>query len=437
MGGAEKIHVGAQMLPQQLETQAASTVGPLGRGARKSTLGLRLDTAELAEEFCRHGETVARSVDLVKLGANLWREYNVRAMRRPWRSVVDEVAAYDTGRPLEDELRAGVIIRLSANESPLGPSPRVIEALRREATRVHLYPDGSATELRALLAQRLGLSPDWLVVGNGADELLCLVARAAFEPGDEVVIPHPAFEPYATEAILAGARIVTSPLDGYDTDLDDMLARVTPQTKAVFVCTPHNPASTIVQRAKLEHFLDGLRGDPPLCIVDEAYRDFCDDPDTPDGVDLVRRHQTVIALRTFSKIAGLAGLRIGYAIARPECIEVLNRVRAPYNVNRLAQVAAVAALEDQSHLERTRGLILAERPRLRAALAERGAPSPLSQANFLLVRVGERAAKLRAALFDAGIIVKDGAVIGYPGHLRISIGTREQNDLVLAAWDRI
>jgi histidinol-phosphate aminotransferase len=153
-------------------------------------------------------------------------------------------------------------------------------------------------------------------------------------------------------------------------------------------------------------------------------------------VDLVRRHPTVVALRTFSKIAGLAGLRVGYAIARPESIHVLNRVRAPYNVNRLAQVAALAALEDTEHLERTRAVVLAERPRMRAALGERGAPSPPSQANFLLVKVGDRAATLQAALAESKILVRNGAGVGFPGHLRIAIGTREQNDRLLAAWDR-
>ena len=357
------------------------------------------------------------------------------AVRHLWRSVVDKVVAYDAGKPIERELRAGTVIRLSANESPLGPSPKVVDALRREAVRAHLYPDGGSTELREALGRRLGVGADWIVIGNGADELLGLLARAAYEVGDDVVIPRPAFEPYGTEAILAGASVVTSPLDGYETDLDDMRRRVTPRTKAVIVCTPHNPASTIIPRRRLDSFLDSLDREAPLCIVDEAYRDFCDDPDTADGVDLVRRHPTVVALRTFSKIAGLAGLRVGYAIARPESIAVLNRVRAPYNVNRLAQVAALAALEDTEHLERTRATVLAERPRLRAGLAERGAPSPPSQSNFLLVKVGDRATMLEAALAESGIIVRNGAGVGFPGHLRIAVGTREQNDRLLAAWD--
>jgi histidinol-phosphate aminotransferase len=357
-------------------------------------------------------------------------------MRRLWRSVVDKVSAYDAGTSIEPEIRAGAVLRLSANESPLGPSPKVVDALRREVARVHLYPDGSSTELREALGRWLGVGADWIVVGNGADELLGLLARAAYEAGDEIVIPRPAFEPYGTEAILSGASVVASPLDGYETDLDDMRRRVTPCTKAVIVCTPHNPASTIVPRTRLQAFIETLGGEPPLLILDEAYRDFCDHPDTADGVDLVRRHPTVIALRTFSKIAGLAGLRVGYAIARPETVDVLNRVRAPYNVNRLAQVAALAALEDTAHLERTRAIVLAERPRLRAALTERGAPSPPSQSNFLLVKVGERAGTLQTALTASGIIVRNGAGVGFPGHLRIAIGTPEQNDRLLAAWDR-
>ena len=360
-------------------------------------------------------------------------------MRRLWRDVLDRVSPYDAGKSLEvvaRELGVDAVLRLSANENPLGPSSRVVEAIRREAPRVHLYPDGGCTEVRQALGKRLGASPESIVIGNGADELLAMLARAALDPGDEVVIPHPAFEPYGTEATLSGAVVVPSPLEGYEQDLDDMLGRVTPRTKCVIICTPHNPAATIVRRRPLERFLDALGGDPPLVILDEAYIDFCDDDDTADGVVLQQRYPTLISLRTFSKIAGLAGLRVGYAIARPEHIERMNRVRAPYNVNRLAQVAAVAALGDPEHLERTRRVVLEERPRLQAALAARGAPSPSSQANFVLARVGDQAGTLRAALFQAGILVRDGAGVGFPGHLRIAVGTAEQSARLLAVWDK-
>lgn len=360
-------------------------------------------------------------------------------MRRLWRAGLDRVTPYQAGRPLEAleaELGVGPIVRLSANENPLGPSPRVVEAIRREAPRVHLYPDGGSTSLRAALGRWLGVGPEWLIVGNGADEILGLIARAAFEPGDEVLIPDPAFEPYAIEAMLSGATAVRSPLAGYDTDLEDMLGRMTPRTKAVFVCTPHNPASTMVPRTSLERFIERLGADPPLVVVDEAYRDFCDDPEAPDGLALAQAHPTVIALRTFSKIAGLAGLRVGYAVARPEILEALHRARAPFNVNRLGQVAAVAALEDIGHLDRTRALVLVERRRLAEALRARGAGVAPSQANFLLVRVGERARALHEALLRGGIMVREGAGIGFPGHLRIAIGTAEQNSRLLEIWDR-
>jgi histidinol-phosphate aminotransferase len=360
-------------------------------------------------------------------------------MRRLWRDVLDRVAPYDAGKSLEAlarELGLETVLRLSANENAIGPSPRVVEAIRREAPRAHLYPDGGCTELREALATRLGVAAESIVVGNGADELLAMLARAALDPGDEIVIPHPAFEPYGTESTLSGATVVSSPLRGYEQDLDDMLGRVTAKTKGVIVCTPHNPAATIVRRAPLERFLDALGGDPPLVILDEAYRDFCDDPDTPDGVALQRRYPTLISLRTFSKIAGLAGMRVGYAIARPEHIERLNRVRAPFNVNRLAQIAAVAALGDPEHLERTRRLVLEERPRLQAALAARGAPSPPSQANFILVKAGEQAGALRLALLKAGILVRDGAGVGFPGHLRIAVGTADDSRRLLEVWDR-
>jgi len=290
-------------------------------------------------------------------------------MRRIWRQALEAVTPYEAGKSLEalsQELGLPAIVRLSSNENPLGPSPLVIEALRQEAARAHLYPDGGSTRLREALGSWLGVPPDWLMAGNGGDELLGLIARAAFEPGDEILMPKPAV---------------------------------------------------------------------PLVILDEAYRDFSDDPETPDGVALARRWPRLIALRTFSKIAALAGLRVGYVVGAPEIMGWLNRVRAPFNVNRFAQVAAVAALEDRAHLERTRALVLSERPRLLAELARRGCPAPPSQANFLLPRIGAQARELAAALLKAGILVRDGGAVGFPGHLRIAIGRPEDNARLLEVLD--
>jgi histidinol-phosphate aminotransferase len=360
-------------------------------------------------------------------------------MRRLWRQVLDHVSPYEAGKPLEElqaELGVGELIRLSANESPEGPSPRVVEALTREAARAHLYPDGGGTALRRALSRHLKVPPEWIILGNGADELLGLIGWAAFEPGDEVVIPQPSFEPYGSVTILMGASPVWSPVENYRIDLDDCARRLTPRTKAVILCSPHNPCGTILTRRELSEFLTRLGGDPPLVILDEAYRDFCDDPDCPDGVALLREHARLIALRTFSKIAGLAGLRVGFGVAQPDIIRMLNRVRAPYNVNRLAQVAAVAALEDQRHWERTRTVVREERLFLQAELERRGFGVVPSQANFFLVKVGPQAGALRQSLERAGVLVRDGAVVGFPGHLRISIGTRAQNHKLLEALDR-
>ncbi len=354
-------------------------------------------------------------------------------MRRLWRRVLDPLVPYDAGKPLEQlaaELGVAELVRLSANESPLGPSPRVVAAVAREAARVHLYPDGGSTALREALAGRLGVTPGQLVVGNGADELIGLLARAAFEPGDEVVVPDPSFEPYTSSVTIAGARAVPSPLAGYETDLEDMARKVGDRTKAVIICSPHNPAATIVRRAPLVTLLDALGADPPLAVLDEAYRDFVDDPDYPDGVQLLRRYPRLIVLRTFSKIAGLAGLRVGYAVASAETIGWLNRVREPYNVNRLGQIAALAALEDREHWEKTRRVVLEERAFLAAGLRARGYAFPPSQANFLLVKVPDAPA-LRDTLLRAGIVVRDGADVGFPGHLRVSVGLRATNEKLL------
>jgi histidinol-phosphate aminotransferase len=356
-------------------------------------------------------------------------------VRRLWRPLVETITPYDAGRPLEAltaELGLGELVRLSANESPLGPSPRAVEAIRREATRVHLYPDGGSTALREALGRRLGVAPGQIVVGNGADELIGLVALAAFDRDDEVVITAPSFEPYATAATLAGAVLRQSPLAGYETDLDDVLARVTERTKAIILCSPHNPATTIVRRAPLVRLLEALGANGPLVVLDEAYRDFCDDPEYPDGVALLDRFPRVLVLRTFSKIAGLAGLRVGFAIGTLEAIDRLNRVRAPFNVNRLGQVAALASLDDDEHQERTRALVLQERAFLARELARRGFTFPPSQANFFLLKV-PGATAVRERLLHAGLLVRDGAAVGFPDHLRISVGTRATNERLLAA----
>ncbi|HEV8141446.1 MAG TPA: histidinol-phosphate transaminase [Methylomirabilota bacterium] len=351
--------------------------------------------------------------------------------RKIWRPVIEHIVPYQAGPSLEAlEAERGPLVRLSSNENPLGASPRVVAAVAREASRIHLYPDGGSTALREALGRELKVTPEQIVVANGADELLQLIGLAAFDPGDEIVVPEPSFEPYAIVSQIAGATVVASPLMGYHIALEDVRRRITERTKAVMLCTPHNPATTIIRRGPLLALLEALGDDPPLVVLDEAYADFVDDPEYQDGVALVERFPRLLVLRTFSKIAGLAGLRVGYAVGTEETIDRLNRVRAPYNVNRLGQVAALAAVEDREHREKTRQFVLTERAYLTRELARRGFLFPPSQANFLLLKVAD-AGKAREALARAGILVRDGGAVGFPGHLRISIGLHETNERLL------
>ncbi|MBM3221452.1 MAG: histidinol-phosphate transaminase [Candidatus Rokubacteria bacterium] len=356
-------------------------------------------------------------------------------VRRIWREEIERIVPYQAGPSLETlERLHGPLVRLSSNENPLGPSPHVVDVVAREASRVHLYPDGGSTAVREALAGELGVGPEQLVVANGADELLQLIGLAAFDPGDEIVVPEPSFEPYTIVAQIAHATVVASPLLGYHTSLEDVRRRINARTKAIMLCSPHNPATTIIPRGPMMALLDAVGDDPPLIVLDEAYGDFADDPDYPDGIALLKRYPRLLILRTFSKIAGLAGLRVGYAIGSAETIDRLNRVRAPYNVNRLGQVAAVAAIEDREHREKTRRLVIEERAFLMRELARRGFLFPPSQANFLLVKVPDAAAT-RDAMAKAGILVRDGGAVGFPGHLRISIGLRETNERLLKVLD--
>lgn len=355
-----------------------------------------------------------------------------------WRPVLADVVPYVAPPPL-DALAAALgrpVVRLSANENPLGPSPRAVAAIQAEAARLHLYPDAGAPALAAAVAAALGVAPSQLLFGNGGDEILTLLARALLDPGDEVVVPEPSFEPYTTVARLAGARVVASPLRDYRIDLDDVLARVGPRTRLVCLSSPHNPTGTVLARTAWERFCARCP-DHVVVLLDEAYVDFIEAPAAAaDGLgSLGRRPDALVLLRTFSKIAGLAGLRVGYAVASPAVIGWLERVREPFNVGRLAQAGAAAAVGDTAHCEATRRLVWAERRALAAAFTARGLAHPPTEANFLLVRLGRPAAPVVAALRQEGILVRDGAAVGYPGHLRISVGTPEQNARLLAALD--
>jgi histidinol-phosphate aminotransferase len=356
-----------------------------------------------------------------------------------WRSILTEIEPYVVPPPL-DALAAELgqpILRLSANENPVGPSPLAVDAIRREAARIHLYPDGGAPTLAQAVAETLGIAPAQLLFGNGGDEIITLLARALLDPGDEVVIPEPSFEPYTTTTRLAGGRVVPSPLRDYRVDLADVLCHIGPRTKLVCLTSPHNPTGTILGRAEWEDFCARCPQDV-MVLLDEAYVDFIEAPArAADGlVALATRPQSLVLLRTFSKVTGLAGLRVGYAIADPLVIGQLERVREPFNVGRLAQAGAVAGARDAAHREKTRQVVWAERRALAAAFAARGLAHPATEANFFLVRLGRPAGPVVRALRARGVLVRDGAAVGYPEHLRITIGTADQNARLLDALDR-
>jgi histidinol-phosphate aminotransferase len=355
-----------------------------------------------------------------------------------WRAIVARLEPYVAPPPLaalEREV-GGPVARLSANENPLGPSPLALEAIRAELPRLHLYPDGAAPMLRETVAGALGVAPGQLLFGNGGDEIITLVARALLETGDEVIVPDPAFEPYTTTALLAGATVVRSPLRDYQVDLDDVLARVTSRTKLVCLASPHNPTGVALPRAAWDAFAARCPADV-LILLDEAYIDFVETPAAAaDGLTTLRtRPDGLVLLRTFSKITGLAGLRVGYAIGAPTSIEALDRVREPFNVGRLAQIGAAAAIRDVAHREATRRLVWEEKRSLYAAFEARRLAYVASDANFLVVQLGRESGPVTAAMRARGMLVRDGAAVGLPGHLRISIGTAAQNARMLAALD--
>ena len=366
------------------------------------------------------------------------RPYTPTAMPPRWRAVLSRIDPYVPPPPL-DVMAAQLgrpVVRLSANENPLGPSPRAVEAVRAEAARLHLYPDGGAPALRDAVADVLGVAPAQLTFGNGGDEILTLIGRALLEPGDEVVVPHPAFEPYTTTALLAGATVVQSPLRDYRIDLDDVLARVTPKTRLVCLSSPHNPTGPALDRGAWERFAARCPDDV-LILLDEAYIDFVEKPDAAaDGLATLRtRPESLVLLRTFSKITGLAGLRVGYAIGGSSVIAALERTREPFNVGRLSQAGAAAAIRDTAHREATRRVVWTEKHALYAAFEARALFYVPTDANFVIVRLGRDSAPVVAAMRARGVLVRDGTAVGLPGHLRISVGDAAQNEAMLAALD--
>jgi histidinol-phosphate aminotransferase len=341
---------------------------------------------------------------------------------------------YQPGRPIEEVARelglpAADLIKLASNENPLGPAPRALAALQQMLPQVHLYPDGNAFYLKHKLADRLALDPTCLILGNGSNELLEFVGHALIGPGSEVVVSQYCFAVYPIVTHLFGGRLVEVPARNYGHDLQAMRQAVTPRTKVVFVANPNNPTGTLADPQAVLQFIDDV---PPevLMVMDEAYVEFQEKP--LDLLPLVRggKHPNLLLLRTFSKIHGLAGLRLGYGMGDPALIAALERVRQPFNINALAQAAALAALDDGAHVRRTRENNTAGLEFLGRGFAALGLEYVPSAANFLLVRVGDGRGVFME-LQKLGMIVRPMAGYRLPEWVRVSVGTPAENQRCL------
>jgi histidinol-phosphate aminotransferase len=353
---------------------------------------------------------------------------------KPW---VQKLEPYAPGKPIEElerELGIAGAVKLASNENPLGPSPRAIEAIWNMAERVHRYPDGGCFRLRQSLAARLDVAPDQLVFGAGSDEILELIAKCFLGPSDEVVYAWPSFAMYPIVVQGMGATSVRVPLDGdFVHDLIAMREAVTSRTRLVILCNPNNPTGTSVGAAAFDRFVASLGADVVLA-VDEAYVEYARRPDFPDSLGWLRRRSGTCVLRTFSKIYGLAGLRVGYAVADRELAGYLQRARHPFNVNVIAEAAALAALDDHEHVERTRQANAVGFEFLTRELRRLGLETWPSDANFLLAAAP---AGSYERLLREGVIVRPMAGFGLPHHVRITIGTAEENERLVKAFERL
>ena len=344
-----------------------------------------------------------------------------------------DLVAYEPGKPVEElaremGLEPSQIIKLASNENPLGPSPAALRAMRDMLERSHFYPDGGAWALRNAIAAKLDLQRENVILGNGSNEIIEFIGHAFLKPGDEVVTAGHAFAVYSLMAQLFGARTIEVPDPGFTHDLEAMLGAITSKTRQLFIANPNNPTGTLVGQEAIDRFMERVP-DHVLVIFDEAYFEFLDNP--PDVLRYVREDRNVVVMRTFSKIQGLANLRIGYGLAPARIAEVLQKTRQPFNANGIAQAGALAGLADEEHMMRTRELTHEGRNYLESEFTRLGLSFVPSVANFVLVRVGDGDAVFKT-LLKRGVIVRAMRSYKLPEWIRVSVGTMEQNRRFIA-----
>lgn len=356
-------------------------------------------------------------------------------MQRVVSEGIERLKPYVPGKPVDEvarELGIAHAIKLASNENPLGASPKALAAAAQALAETHRYPDAAAFKLRQVLAAKLEVSPAEVIFGNGSNELLDLVVRTFCQVGDHVVFADPAFVVYEMSALASNLAHTGVPLIDFRHPLEAMAAACRPNTRVVFIANPNNPTGTYVTRAEVEAFLRAVPKEA-FVVLDEAYFEFATAADYPDGLKLRALHERLVVLRTFSKAYGLAGLRAGYGVLPGQYADYINRVRAPFNLSSVAQVAAIAALEDEAHLKRGIELNGRERERVTQALLSRGLRAVPSQANFVYIHVPGRAKELGDAVLKQGVITRPTS----PDGLRVSIGLPEENDRFLECLEAV
>jgi len=348
------------------------------------------------------------------------------------------LVAYEPGKPIEEVARElglnpSEIVKLASNENPLGPSPMAKIAMAQALDQAHIYPDGGGYRLRSAIAEKFGLEKHNVILGNGSNEIIEFIGHAFLQPGDEVITAQHAFVVYKLMATLFGATTIEVPDPGFRHDLDAMAAAITPRTKQIFVANPNNPTGTLVNQAALDKFIEAVP-ERVIAIFDEAYYEFLEEP--VDVLKYVRQGRpNVVVLRTFSKIQGLAALRVGYGLGSEKIISILQKTRQPFNVNALAQAGALAGLLDEEHQEKTRRLTWAGRDFLQAAFTERGLEFVPTFANFIMVKVGH-GTSLFQSMMRQGVIIRDMTSYQLPEWIRVSIGTQAENEKFLHTLDQ-
>jgi len=361
-------------------------------------------------------------------------------MRFPYRKALEALQPYPPGKPVEEvqrEYGLSNIVKLASNENPYGPSPKALEAMAAEAHELHLYPESGAHYLRQKLAERLRVAPETLLFGNGSDEVVAMMAMAYLEPGKNIVCSDLAFIRYEMGATSMGADTRHVAMKDWKHDVDALAAAVDENTTFVFLANPDNPVGSAVTAAEVQRLLDQVPA-RTMVVLDEAYYEFARDwADYPDSVGMLARHSNLVILRTFSKAYGLAGLRIGYGIATGEIWNAVDRIRAPFNANRMAQVAAVAALDDTEHLRRTIQGNAAGREYLYGELTRLEIEYVPSMANFILMDLKRPALPVYENLLRRGIIVRPMGMYRLPNHLRVSVGLPHENEIFIEALDAV